>query len=97
MQVPNDSLVREIPDEIDRILRVRMRMLSLDLDAIGLSDSDTFEKIKRRCTICEFRKACALDLKRDPNSQVWEAYCANAPALNVLTALTEVLGCSPSR
>ena len=67
------------------LLYCRMLMLGLDLYAIEVEDSETFDKIKQRCTSCGFQEACAVDLKRDPNSPVWETYCPNSATLFVLT------------
>jgi hypothetical protein len=63
------------------LLACRTALLNLDLCAIQSDDSKVFEEIKRRCVSCSFREACALDLKRDPNSPVWEAYCPNSAVL----------------
>jgi hypothetical protein len=66
-------------------LYCRMLMLGLDLYAIEVEDSETFDKIKQRCTRCGFQEACAIDLKRNPNSLVWETYCPNSETLYGLT------------
>ena len=79
------------PDEVDDLLRGRMKILGLDVDAIGREFREVFDKIKRNCPSCSDREPCALDLKRDPNSLMWEAYCPNSDVLNVLVALTEVI------
>jgi hypothetical protein len=68
-------------DEYGDVLECRMAILDLDLCAIQSGDAKTFEEVKRRCISCSFREACALDLKRDPNNPVWEAYCPNAAVL----------------
>ena len=73
------------PEENDGLLSCRMAMLGLDCRAIECGDSKTFDEIKRRCTLCEFSEACAVDLKRDPNNPVWEMYCPNARTFNALT------------
>jgi hypothetical protein len=73
------------PDAHDDLLDCRMAMLGLD--AIEDGDAATFDEIRRRCMSCEYRDACAVDLKRDPNNPVWESYCPNAGAL---IALAEV-------
>ncbi len=71
-------------DEHDELLDCRMAMLGLDLDATESGDGDTFGEIRRRCTSCGYREACAVDLKRDPNNPVWETYCPNSGALIAL-------------
>jgi hypothetical protein len=63
------------------LLECRTAMLSLDVRAIQMDDSKAFKGAKRRCVSCGVREACALDLKRDPNNPVWEAYCPNAAVL----------------
>ena len=72
------------PGEPDELLCCRMGMLGLDPSVIDCGDGEAFDQIKRRCTGCEFRDACAVDLKRDPNNPVWESYCPNSAALNAL-------------
>jgi hypothetical protein len=80
-----------MPDEIDDLLRDRMKILGLDVAAIGRDHREAFDRIKRNCMSCSGREGCAFDLKRDPNSLMWEAYCPNSNVLNVLVALTEVV------
>ncbi len=79
------------PAEVDHLLRGRMKILGLDVDAIGREFREVFETIKRNCPSCDDRELCALDLKRDPNTSIWEAYCPNSDVLNALVALTEVI------
>jgi hypothetical protein len=74
-------------DESDVLLDCRMAMLGLDFDAIKCSDGDALSQIIRECMSCGFREACTVDLKRDPNSPVWETYCPNAAALIALARL----------
>jgi hypothetical protein len=61
-----------------------MTFLGLDLDEIKRDDRNTFNELKVRCAKCDFRDQCAIDLRRDPNTPVWEAYCPNSAMLNVL-------------
>jgi hypothetical protein len=80
-----------IRDESEAHLKCWMAVLGLDFDAIERDYTETFDKIKRECVSCRVRVPCALDLKRDPNNLVWEAYCPNAGVLNALVALTELI------
>ena len=73
------------PSEPDELLCCRMAMLGLDPYAIECGDLKAFNQIKRSCKRREFREACAIDLKRDPNNPVWESYCPNSAALNTLS------------
>ncbi len=78
------------PGEGEDLLQCRMTILGLDIEAIERDYGETLDRIKQRCTSCRVRAPCALELKRDPNSRVWEAYCPNSVTLNALVALTEV-------
>ncbi|HML08005.1 MAG TPA: hypothetical protein VK430_07760 [Xanthobacteraceae bacterium] len=69
----------------DDLLGSRVAMLGLDLAAIESSDRKAFATIKRRCALCDFRQACEVDLRRDPNNPVWETYCPNSATLIALT------------
>jgi len=80
------------PDEVDDLLRARMKILGLDVDAIGREYRKVFDKIRRNCPRCGDREACAIDLRHDPNGLIWEAYCPNSHMLNLLVALTEAVG-----
>jgi len=80
------------PDDRDELLRCRMAMLGLDLEAIERDYGTVLNKLTRRCVMCGLRIVCALDLERDHHSLVWEAYCPNSEALNALGALTEAFG-----
>ena len=76
-------------DEVDPLLRSRLKILGLDVDAIGRDFHDVFDKVKKNCPRCGDREACAIDLRHDPNVLMWEAYCPNSETLHVLVALTE--------
>ena len=80
MEIRNTCRTRTLTksDEEANVLECRMATLNLDLCLI---QSDQLEEVKRRCISCSFRKACALDFKRDPNNPVWESYCPNAGVL----------------
>ena len=94
MQVRNDHSSGQppTPDAHGDLLRCRMAKLGLDLYAMERHYSETIDKVRRRCMSCEVWETCAVDLQRDPDNQVWEAYCPNSGVLNALSALTEVLG-----
>ena len=65
----------------DELLGCRMAMVGLDLFAIKGGNNAILEEIMQRCENCDYREACAVDVKRDPNNPVWETYCPNAKAL----------------
>jgi hypothetical protein len=65
-----------------------MKLLLLDVDAIGRDFPEVFSILKRNCPSCGDRKICVLDFQHDPNIQMWEADCQNSEVLNVLVALT---------
>ena len=67
----------------------RMKILGLDVDAIGRDFREVFDKVRKNCARCGDREACVIDLRHDPNALTWEAYCPNSDVLNALVALTE--------
>jgi hypothetical protein len=79
-------------DEVDELLRSRMKILGLDVGAIGRDFHEVFDKVRENCPRCGDREACAIDLRHDPNALIWEAYCPNSEVLNALAALAEA-GC----
>jgi len=76
-------------DDVDELLRSRMKILGLDVDAVGRDFSEVFDRVRKNCPLCGDREACVIDLRQDPNALMWEAYCPNSEVLNVLVALTE--------
>jgi hypothetical protein len=78
MQIHNGRSPGKSKD-IDGLLACRMNMLGLDPFVIERDNKETLEQIMWRCENCGYRESCAVDLKRDPNNPVWEAYCPNAP------------------
>ncbi len=79
------------PKDIDGLLACRMSMLGIDLFAIERDKNDLLEEIMRRCASCDYRDACAVDLKRDPNNPVWESYCPNSVAFLELASTSWLL------
>ncbi len=86
MQIGNPSLngKRATPDKNNELLECRMAMLGLDIGSTDLCDAATLDEIRRRCVTCGYWEACAVDLRRDPNSPVWETYCPNSSAFIAL-------------
>jgi len=74
MQIRNAAYDRQLD-----LLDCRLAMFDIDLYAI--ESDETFEELKRRCFNCSFQEACAVDLRRDPSSVVWESYCPNAATI----------------
>ena len=81
-----------VPYDVDELLRRRVKILGLDVDAIDRNFPEVFDKVRKNCPRCGDREVCAIDLRRDPNGLIWEAYCPNSEVLNALVALTEA-GC----
>jgi hypothetical protein len=79
-------------DGVDELLRSRLKILGLDVDAIGRDYREVFDRVKKNCPRCGDRGACVTDLRQDPNALIWEGYCPNSEVLNVLVALTEAAG-----
>ena len=79
-------------NDVDALLRSRMKILGLDVGAAGRNFREAFDKIRKNCPRCGDREACVIDLRNDPNALIWEAYCPNSEALNALVALTEAAG-----
>ena len=80
------------PNEVDDLLRSWMKILGLEVGAIGPEFREAFDRIRENCPRCGDREACVVDLRHDPSGLIWEAYCPNSRALNVLVSLTEA-GC----
>jgi len=78
------------PDDVDPLLRGRMIILGLDVDAVERDFREVFDRVKKNCPRCSDREPCAIDLQHDPNTLVWEAYCPNSEVLNALVALAEI-------
>jgi hypothetical protein len=83
MQICNATYDRQLD-----LLDCRASMLGFDLYAI--ESGDVFEELNRRCFNCSFQEACAVDLRRDPTSPVWESYCPNAAILGELAEVCSV-------
>ena len=81
-----------MPDEVDELLRSRMKILGLDVDAIDRDFHEVFDRVRKNCPHCSDRETCAIDLRHDSNALIWEAYCPNSEVLNALVALTEANG-----
>jgi hypothetical protein len=74
-------------DGSDELFECRIEMLGVE--AIG--SGEAFDEIRRGCKSCGYREACSVDLKRDPNSPVWETYCPNASKFLMLAEDSWVL------
>ncbi len=86
MSVRPDPIARDKSGAAgNRLLCCRMALVGLDCEAIARTDRDMFDRLRQRCAGCEFPEACADDLRADPSSPVWEAYCPNSAQLIALT------------
>jgi len=84
--------LRNLPFTSDNaLLACRAAMLGLDLDSIENYGAETYQTITQRCAMCELRRTCELDLRRDPNDPVWETYCPITATLIALTRAGRLL------
>jgi len=79
-------------EDVDHLLKCRMKVLMLDVETIGREFPEVFMRVKTNCPLCEDRAACVLDLTCDPNEVAWRAHCPNADILGTLVALTGLNG-----
>jgi hypothetical protein len=77
-------------EDVDHLLRGRLKVLNLDVDALGREFPEIFSRVKINCPICGDRRTCVLDLQNDPSALGLEADCPNAEILNTLAALAEL-------
>ena len=66
--------------------------LSKRLRALGIGPADPAlleikKDLQRCCSFCDSKRECARDLRADPRSPAWTAYCPNEAALSALAAL----------
>lgn len=74
------------PDLGDELLQTRMVVVGLFSGAVEREDSAAFDALRCRCLACDCRGPCEADLRRDPASPAWQAYCPNAETLTALLA-----------
>ncbi len=78
------------PDEEDLLLYRRMESLHIDPHDLAWVEAAVLRDMQKVCTMCEARRACLRDLKRDPDDlhdQDWRDYCPNVATLDMLAAL----------
>ncbi len=77
-------------EDVDHLLRDRLKVLKLDPDALGREFPEIFNRVKINCPLCGDRQTCVMDLQNDPSALGLEADCPNAEVLNILAALAEL-------
>jgi hypothetical protein len=78
------------PDEEHLLLYRRMEALHIDPHDLAWLESALLRDMQKVCTMCESRRTCLRDLKRDPDdlhNQDWRDYCPNVATLDMLAAL----------
>lgn len=86
------ELARRGPDEACLLPR-RLLALALDPDEIARLEPALFRDLHWRCTLCESKGECAVDLAGDAvessdRTDAWQSYCPNAAALRLLGELS---------
>jgi hypothetical protein len=79
-----------VSEDVDHLLRGRLKVLKLDVDAIARDFPELFSRVKINCPLCGDRQTCVLDLQNDPSTLGLEADCPNAEVLNIIAALAEL-------
>jgi hypothetical protein len=71
------------------LLRRRMTVLRLDVEAWPRSEPAMFADLQESCSACVSRNPCAYDLAAYPEEgwADWRDYCPNAATLRMLVAL----------
>ncbi|MGE0062754.1 MAG: hypothetical protein AB7T86_11820 [Xanthobacteraceae bacterium] len=64
----------------------RMEILRLDPAEIAYRHPAVMQDLERVCALCDSRRHCRSDLRRDPANTIWESYCPNADTLRGLRA-----------
>jgi hypothetical protein len=64
----------------------RMTMLHLDPAEVAHGQPAVMQDLERVCSLCDTRRRCRSDMRRDPADPVWENYCPNADTLRGLRA-----------
>jgi hypothetical protein len=84
------ALARRGPDEACLLPR-RLTALGLDPDEIARLEPAVFRGLYWRCTMCESKGECAVDLAGDvghpawpDRSDAWRSYCPNAATFRAL-------------
>jgi hypothetical protein len=82
------TLARRGPDEACLLPR-RLTALDLDPDEIARLEPAMFRELHWRCTVCDSKGECAVDLAGDApaspdRTDDWHAYCPNAATLRIL-------------
>jgi len=66
------------------LLQQRMSRLHLDGDAVRRAHPGVQRDLELVCALCGSESKCRSDLKRNPDTADWAAYCPNAPTLQEL-------------
>jgi hypothetical protein len=78
------DLVARGPGAADRLSK---RLRALDIGPADPALLEIKKDLQRCCSFCDSKRQCARDLKADPRSPAWTAYCPNEAALSALAAL----------
>lgn len=79
------------PDAAELLPR-RMSALDLDPEELARRMPEISRDLQRVCSSCESYGRCLRDLDSDPQADVWEYYCPNAPTLQELQIMKAATG-----
>jgi hypothetical protein len=78
-----NELVRQGPHAADELPQM-LKALGIDEDALARSQPLVLRDMERVCALCHSKGECVRDFAAGTAAEHYEAYCPNAPTIDVL-------------